>query len=46
MKKTIEATPNLDMKQAEVTDIAVEDGKVCGVVTKTHTWYKADAAWN
>ena len=43
MKKTIEATPNLDMKQAEVTDIAVEDGKVCGVVTKTHTWYKADA---
>lgn len=43
MKKTIEATPNLDMKQAEITDIAVEDGKVCGVVTKTHTWYKADA---
>ena len=43
MKKTIENTPNLDMRQGEVTDIVVEDGKVCGVVTKTHTWYKAKA---
>lgn len=43
MKKTIENTPNLDMRQGEVTDIIVEDGKVCGVVTKTHTWYKAKA---
>ena len=41
MKKTIEATPNLDMKQGEVTDLIVEEGKVKGVVTKTHTWYKA-----
>ena len=43
MKKTIESTPNLDMRQGEVTDIIVEEGKVCGVVTKTHTWYKAKA---
>ena len=43
MKRTIENTPNLDMRQGEVTDIIVEDGKVCGVVTKTHTWYKAKA---
>lgn len=43
MKKTIEKTPNLDMRQGEVTDIIVEDGKVCGVVTKTHTWYRAEA---
>lgn len=43
MKKTIENTPNLDMRQGEVTDIIVEDRKICGVVTKTHTWYKAEA---
>lgn len=43
MKKTIENTPNLDMRQGEVTDIIVEDGRVCGVVTKTHTWYRAEA---
>lgn len=43
MKKTIERTPNLDMKQGEVTDIIVEDGRVCGVVTKTLTYYKAKA---
>lgn len=43
MKRTIENTPNLDMRQGEVTDIIVEDGKVCGVETKTHTWYKAKA---
>lgn len=43
MKKTIESTPGLDMKQGEVTDILVEDGRVCGVVTKTFTCYKAKA---
>ena len=43
MKKTIESTPNLDMKQGEVTDLIVEDGKVTGVVTKTHTCYSAKA---
>ena len=43
MKRTIENTPNLDMRQGEVTDIIVEDGKVCGVETKTHAWYKAEA---
>ena len=41
MKKTIENTPNLDMRQGEVTDIVIEDGRVLGVVTKTHTWYRA-----
>ena len=43
MKKTIEKEPNLDVKQAEVVDLIVEDGKVCGVVTKTHTYYLAKA---
>ena len=43
MKKTIENQPNLDMKQAEVVDIIVEDGAVCGIVTKTGGIYKAKA---
>ena len=43
MKKTIEKEPNLDMKQGEVTDLIVEEGKVCGVETKTHTYYTAKA---
>ena len=43
MKKTIEHQPNLDMKQGEVVDLIVENGKVCGVETKTHTYYTAKA---
>lgn len=43
MKKTIENTPGLDMKQGEVTDLIVEDGRVTGVVTKTGTCYRAEA---
>lgn len=43
MKKTIEKQENLDMKQAEVVDILVEEGKACGVVTMMHTYYEAKA---
>lgn len=43
MKKTIEHTEHLSMRQMEVTDLMVEDGKVCGIETRTHTWYKAKA---
>ena len=43
MKKTIESTPNLDMKQCEIVDILVEDGKVKGVVTKLNSYYTCDA---
>ena len=43
MKKTIEQTPNLDMKQGEVTDLIIEDGRVCGVITKTGTFFTAKA---
>ncbi len=43
MKKTIEETPNLYMKQGEVVDLIVENGQVKGVVTKTNTYYKAKA---
>ncbi len=43
MKKTIEHTPNLDMKQCEVVDLIVEDNVVKGVITKTNTYYTAEA---
>lgn len=43
MKKVIENTENLDMKQAEVTEIVVEDGRVTGIVTRTGALYKAKA---
>lgn len=43
MKKTIEKQPGLDMKQAEVVDLLVENGKACGVVTRTHTYYRSKA---
>lgn len=43
MKKTIEKEPNLDMKQDEIIEILVEDGRACGVVTKTHAVYRSKA---
>ena len=43
MKKTLESTENLDVKQAEVTDIIVENGKVTGVITMTNAIYRAKA---
>ena len=43
MKKTLEHTENLDIRQGEVTDLIVEDGIVKGVRTRTHTWYGAKA---
>ncbi len=42
MKKTLESTANLDIRQAEVTDIIVEDDIVKGVMTKTLTIYLAE----
>ena len=43
MKKTLEKEPNLDLKQGEVIDLIIEDGKACGVVLKTGSVYKCDA---
>ena len=43
MKKTMEQEPNLRIKQDEVTDLIIEDGRVKGVVTKTHAEYRAKA---
>ena len=43
MKHTLEKEPLLDIKQAEVVDICVEDGKVTGVVTKLGGYCEAKA---
>lgn len=43
MKKVIEKTENLDLRQSEVVDILLEDSKVVGVLTKTGAIYKAKA---
>ena len=43
MKKTIEKQENLDMKQGEIVDLIIKDGKVTGVVTKSHSTYNAKA---
>ena len=35
MKRCLENQENLDIKQAEIIDIEIEDGKVCAVITAT-----------
>ena len=43
MKKTLEHQPNLDILQAEVSEILVEDGQVVGVTTLAGESFKAKA---
>ena len=43
MKQTLESTPNLTIRQGEVTDILTENGKVTGVVTEYGLTYIAQA---
>lgn len=43
MKKTIEKTKHLDLKQGIVEEIIVEDGDIKGVVTNTGAVYRAKA---
>lgn len=43
MKHRLELQEGLDIVQAEVIDIEVEDGRVKGIVLSTETKYKADA---
>lgn len=44
MKQTLENTPNLFIKQAEVTKVDVEDGKIVSVETKLGAVYPVKAA--
>lgn len=43
MKRSLENEKNLDLKQGEVVDLIVEDGKVRGVVLKTGSCYRSKA---
>ncbi|MCM3635620.1 tRNA uridine-5-carboxymethylaminomethyl(34) synthesis enzyme MnmG [Paenibacillus camelliae] len=43
MKKTIETTPNLTLRQGMVEELIVEDGRCVGVVTQTGAHYRAKA---
>ena len=44
MKKAVEQQENLDVRQAEITGIEVEDNKIVGVVTRINTRYKVKTA--
>lgn len=44
MKKVLENTENLLIRQGEIVDILTEDGKVCGVVSESNALYKCKAA--
>lgn len=43
MKKSLEAEPNLYIKQAVVEKLISEGGKICGVITSLGTFYEAEA---
>ena len=44
MKRVLERQKNLDLKQAMITDIRLEDGKVAAVVTRLGAVYRTKAA--
>ena len=44
MKRVLERQENLDLKQAMITDIRLEDGKVAAVVTRLGAVYRVRAA--
>lgn len=43
MKKTLETTPNLTLRQGLVDHLLIEDGKCTGVITNTGATYRAKA---
>lgn len=43
MKKVVEATENLDLKQAEITEILSENGRIMGVKTNLESCYGVKA---
>jgi len=43
MKQALESEPNISLKEAEVVDILVDDGKITGVVTESGATVRADA---
>ena len=43
MKRTLENTQNLKIKQAEVTKLVIEDGRIQGVITSSDALFRAKA---
>ena len=43
MKHALEKTPNLDIHQAEIVAVAIQEGKVCGVITNLNGYYSCKA---
>ena len=43
MKHALEKTPNLDIHQAEIVAVDIQDGKVCGVITNLNGYYACKA---
>ena len=43
MKHTLEKTPNLDIHQAEIVAVDIQEGKVCGVITNLNGYYSCKA---
>lgn len=44
MKTVLEHTPNVEIKQAEIVDITVENGQITGVLTKLGSYYSTKTA--
>ena len=43
MKHALEKTPNLDIHQAEIVDVDIQEGKVCGIITNLNGYYSCKA---
>ena len=43
MKHALEKTPNLDIHQAEIVAVDIQEGKVCGVITNLKGYYSCKA---
>ena len=43
MKHALETTPNLDIHQAEIVAVDIQEGKVCGVITNLNGYYSCKA---
>ena len=43
MKHALEKTPNLDIHQAEIVAVNIQEGKVCGVITNLNGYYSCKA---
>ena len=43
MKHALEKTPNMDIHQAEIVAVDIQEGKVCGIITNLNGYYSCKA---